>query len=95
MTEPAACGQVAQAALQVWAHGSHMAEVMADVSAQERSHLETALKDTLLPHLSKMGLHASQVRHRLHCQPACFRGYKLDRPFNIAEVCTAGVANQL
>ena len=68
---------------------------MADVSAQERSHLETALKDTLLPHLSKMGLHASQVRHRLHCQPACFRGYKLDRPFNIAEVCTAGVANQL
>ena len=71
MTKQFACGQVAPAALQVWAHGSRAAEAMGDTSAQERSSLETALKDTLLPHLSKMGMHASQVRHPVHWQCPC------------------------
>ena len=55
-------GQVAQTALQVWAKGSRAAEVLLDTSVQERTDLEAALKDVLLPHLSKMSAEASQVR---------------------------------
>lgn len=59
--------QVAQAALQVWANGSRTAEVLLDTLVQERIDLEAALKDVLLPHLSKMSAEAFQVR-LLSCQ---------------------------
>ncbi len=59
--------QVAQTALQVWAKGSRAAEALLDTSVQERTDLEAALKDVLLPHLSKMSAEAFQVRLLL-CQ---------------------------
>lgn len=74
--------QVAQAAIQVWAKGSRAAEVLVDTSVQERINLEAALRDVLLPHLSKMSAEVFQVRLLLcqnnksayvHCQDhQCF-----------------------
>jgi len=74
--------QVAQAAIQVWAKGSRAAEVLVDTSVQEKINLEAALRDGLLPHLSKMSAEVFQVRLLLcqnnksayvHCQDhQCF-----------------------